>query len=137
MRNAANLTGQLIQVEGGWCAIAHRGHGLWKSTLPVATPELAWSALDLPVAADASSPDPLLDRAAHLLQQYFAGEPTPFDLPLDLDGLAQVACFSPGLTPKVIGSGPRSSGRLRQSTSGIQRSPEIIGPISQMPVAGP
>jgi len=88
MREVADLACRLTQVAAGWSVVAHRGNGLWRCTLPAATPELAWSALDLPVSADcADTPDPLLDRASHLLQQYFAGEPTRFDLPLDLEGL--------------------------------------------------
>lgn len=38
------------------------------------------------LAAPLRADDPLLRRAANLLQRYFAGEPVAFDLPLDLHG---------------------------------------------------
>ena len=38
------------------------------------------------LAAPLRADDPLLRRAADLLQRYFAGEPVAFDLPLDLHG---------------------------------------------------
>ena len=73
-----------LKVDEGWCAVATRGAGLWRSCLPQPTAAEAVAALGTGEARAARDDNPLLNRAAAFLRAYFAGADVMADLPLDL-----------------------------------------------------
>lgn len=94
------VTHCVVQTSWGWCGLATRGAGLWRSTLPLDTAEEAAIALDLRVnlgadrgtiALGCASRGPILTDASRWLEQYFAGSPPDVTIPLDLGGVTSFA----------------------------------------------
>lgn len=90
----------VVQTTWGWCGLATRGAGLWRSTLPTDTAEEASAALGLRVnlgadrgtiATGRASRGPILTDASRWLEQYFAGSPPELPIPLDLGGVTAFA----------------------------------------------
>lgn len=70
--------------DEGWCAVATRGAGLWRSCLPQPTVAEAVAVLGTGEGRTARDDHPLLEQAAAFVRACFAGEDAPMDLPLDL-----------------------------------------------------
>ncbi len=78
---------QVTRVAWGWCGLSRSGHGLTRVSLPVATRAEAAAAVH--ATGDAAADDPLLKEVSALLAAHFAGQPTPFGVPLDLRGVGE------------------------------------------------
>jgi methylated-DNA-[protein]-cysteine S-methyltransferase len=84
-----NMTrGQVFEVQAGWVAIGRSSKGIVRCTVPLVSAEAAEAELKLRGLAIEPDKDELLGRVVDLLHSYFAGRPTRFTVPLDLDGLA-------------------------------------------------
>ncbi len=80
-----------VQTPIGWCAVASRGQGLWRSCLPRDTETAALAELSLPEVSQ-SQDDALLEQACAWLVSYFRGDETEFYTPgLDLADLTPFA----------------------------------------------
>jgi methylated-DNA-[protein]-cysteine S-methyltransferase len=78
----------IFHTQAGWAALCRTGKGLRWSTHSHPSRDAAEAAIPTGFALVPEASDPLLARAARLVQSYFAGEPVAFDLPLDLTDLA-------------------------------------------------
>ena len=77
--------GAVFQVPLGWIAVGARGERIARCTLPLPDRSAALAALGPGGLAVVTESDEFLSRVGDLLQSYFAGRPTTFDLPLALD----------------------------------------------------
>jgi len=84
----------VVETALGWCAVATRGAGLWRSCLPLGDADQALASLQLPQTAARHADNSLLDRAAEHLIRLFQGERTCHELGLDL---ADETCFARGV----------------------------------------
>lgn len=78
---------RIVNTAQGWCGVARSEAGLVKCTLPRSDRDSAM--LEVSSEAAEATSDDLLSEATRLLEAYFTGRRTIFDLPLAPEGVTE------------------------------------------------